>query len=803
MTKPRRAPSGAASERGNAAPSTEVSSMFDGIAGVYDPMNLVISAFQEPRWRRRAVAMAQLRPGGRAIDVATGTGKVAADLQRRVQPGGEVLGVDISPGMIGVAQRRFKARPGLTYVVGDALALPAPDASFDAATIAFGMRNLPDYRQGFAEMRRVVRPGGRVVCLEIARPRSRLARILRAWFDGIVPLIGRLAGQGGAYAYLVRSVRNYPAPEAIAGIMRDAGLVDVTWTGMSGGIVTLHVGTVPPGDQREGSRDRDRMSRSQSRPRRDRAWRRRLSTRARERPANPGAAAGTCPIPGARRAARGPARSRPGRDARRAPPRAGRRPPAVDASAARTSSSCGAIGVPRQPHRIVRSFGSTLNVTPWSTPWISPSGRTSRWPPFRSALLTTASNSAIRRRRGSPDWSSVQDVHVLARLHPELQHPGAEGALRAEDRRRHDLPACGLRDGMRGDLAVRERRLREVPQRPLAADRLVDGSRGDRPAAGDVAGDPDQQRRVRRLDEPAHDLEVPLVQEAEREIGWEVDRGGKLGLGLGILLAARRRAASPAVVVGRAPRHVRAPARTASPASSSGRSMPGRLSARSRSCAGRCGRWDRGAVRRTGTAAGRRRRCGASAPRRRERRAASAGRAPGRDLPDRCRRISSVAGSSSSSSSAPRPPPLARRRLVAPRPHPRPRPTSSCSRASMTTCSRCGSQPSVRVPTRNAFHERLAEGRGVVVRRRQRLGDLDAAAADLRQEQRQALGEHLHLDLLDHDRDEGASLAGLQEERAMTGLADGAGRRTGPGLRSRRCDAARVDLRVGGMWRRI
>ena len=246
MTRSRRAPSGAASERGNAAPSTEVSSMFDGIAGVYDPMNLVISAFQEPRWRRRAVAMAQLRPGGRAIDVATGTGKVAADLQRRVQPGGSVLGVDISPGMIGVAQRRFKARPGLSYVVGDALALPAPDSSFDAATIAFGMRNLPDYRQGFAEMRRVVRPGGRVICLEIARPRSRPARVLRAWFDGIVPLVGRLAGQGGAYAYLVRSVRDYPAPEAIAGIMRETGLVDITWTGMSGGIVTLHVGTVPP-----------------------------------------------------------------------------------------------------------------------------------------------------------------------------------------------------------------------------------------------------------------------------------------------------------------------------------------------------------------------------------------------------------------------------------------------------------------------------------------------------------------------------------------------------------------------------
>ncbi len=246
MNRRVRTPSGLATERGNAAPSSEVSSMFDGISGVYDAMNLVISAFQEPRWRRRCVAQARLRPGGRAIDIATGTGKVAADLCRRVQPGGDVLGVDISPGMIGVARRRFDRSPGLTFVVGDALALPAPDAWFDAATIAFGMRNLPDYERGFAEMRRVVRPGGRVVCLEIARPRSRIARILRAWFDGIVPVIGRLAGQGSAYAYLVRSVRNYPPPEAIAVIMRDAGLVGVTWTAMSGGIVTLHVGTVPP-----------------------------------------------------------------------------------------------------------------------------------------------------------------------------------------------------------------------------------------------------------------------------------------------------------------------------------------------------------------------------------------------------------------------------------------------------------------------------------------------------------------------------------------------------------------------------
>lgn len=238
------APSGRSTDRGNAASPTEVRAMFDRIARVYDPMNLVISAFQEPRWRRRAVELSGARAGQRLLDVATGTGKVAADLHAQAQPGGSVLGVDLSPAMIGVARRRFAARPGLEFVEGDALALPTESGTFDAATIAFGMRNLPDYGQGFAEMARSVRPGGRVVCLEIARPRSRLARILQFWFDQIVPIVGRLIGEGGAYGYLIRSVRGYPDPDRIAEIMRAAGLVDVTWQPMSGGIVTVHVGTV-------------------------------------------------------------------------------------------------------------------------------------------------------------------------------------------------------------------------------------------------------------------------------------------------------------------------------------------------------------------------------------------------------------------------------------------------------------------------------------------------------------------------------------------------------------------------------
>ena len=242
---PDHTPTGASTGAGNAAKQVEVQVMFDRISGRYDLMNLLISAFQEPRWRRRLVRAAGLKVGGSALDVASGTGKVAFDLWKVAQPGGRVQGIDLSPGMTSVAQQRYAGLSGLSYAVGDALALPTADASFDAATIAFGMRNLPDYRQGFAEMARSVRPGGKVLCLEIARPRSRVARFMRWWFDRIVPVIGRVAGQGAAYSYLVRSVQAYPSPERIAEIMGEAGLTDVRWAGLTGGIVTLHEGTVP------------------------------------------------------------------------------------------------------------------------------------------------------------------------------------------------------------------------------------------------------------------------------------------------------------------------------------------------------------------------------------------------------------------------------------------------------------------------------------------------------------------------------------------------------------------------------
>ena len=236
--------------QGNSAPPQRVEEMFDRISGVYDGMNLAISGFQEPRWRRRLVAATGIGPGARVLDVACGTGKVTTDLYEAAQPGGEALGIDFSAGMIENARANRPADlEGLNFEQGDALDLPVETDAFDAATIAYGMRNLADYRQGFAEMARAVRPGGTVVCLEITQPTSRRGRLLAVWFDNIVPLIGRLVGQGDAYGYLAKSVKGYPGPERIAETMREAGLESVDWEPMAGGIVVLHTGNVPdPGE---------------------------------------------------------------------------------------------------------------------------------------------------------------------------------------------------------------------------------------------------------------------------------------------------------------------------------------------------------------------------------------------------------------------------------------------------------------------------------------------------------------------------------------------------------------------------
>lgn len=234
------APSGEATEFGNAASTAEVGAMFDQIAPRYDLMNALVSAFQEPRWRKRVVELAHLEPGMAAVDVATGTGKVAEGLADRVGVFGRVVGVDVSTAMLDRARLANADRVELEFVVGDALALPLESGVFDAATIAFGMRNLPDYERGFAEMLRVLRPGGRVVCAETARPRSLVGRAAWAWFERVVPLLGRLSGHPGAYRYLVTSARTYPEPRRIAEIMTRAGFEDVRWVGLTFGMLTVH-----------------------------------------------------------------------------------------------------------------------------------------------------------------------------------------------------------------------------------------------------------------------------------------------------------------------------------------------------------------------------------------------------------------------------------------------------------------------------------------------------------------------------------------------------------------------------------
>ena len=217
--------------------------MFDRIAGPYDRMNSVMTAGLHHRWRERAADLARLAPGGKALDVATGTGDLAIELARRVGPSGEVVGSDFSEEMLTLARRKA---PALTFEEGDALKLAYATDSFDAATVGFGARNFSDLDLGLREMTRVTKPGGRVVVLEITTPQKPpLSWFFRAWFDRVVPALGRVAGDPDAYTYLPSSVRRFPGPEELAARMAGAGLVDVRWILTAGGIIAIHAGRKP------------------------------------------------------------------------------------------------------------------------------------------------------------------------------------------------------------------------------------------------------------------------------------------------------------------------------------------------------------------------------------------------------------------------------------------------------------------------------------------------------------------------------------------------------------------------------
>jgi demethylmenaquinone methyltransferase/2-methoxy-6-polyprenyl-1,4-benzoquinol methylase len=222
-------------ESGKLAPDA-VRTMFDRIAPVYDAMNHAMTAGLDRRWRRET-AHAVVSPGDRVLDVCCGTGDLAlADLNA----GGRVTGLDFSERMLERARGKSSE---IEWVQGDALELPFADGSFDGATVGFGVRNLDDLEAGLRELRRVLRSGGRLGILEITRPRGLLRPFYKLWFDGLIPLAGKLLPGGSAYTYLPASVRRFPEAKDFAELMQSAGFEQVGYRLFAGGIVALHTGT--------------------------------------------------------------------------------------------------------------------------------------------------------------------------------------------------------------------------------------------------------------------------------------------------------------------------------------------------------------------------------------------------------------------------------------------------------------------------------------------------------------------------------------------------------------------------------
>jgi demethylmenaquinone methyltransferase / 2-methoxy-6-polyprenyl-1,4-benzoquinol methylase len=214
-------------------PPADVRRMFDRISPVYDAMNRVMTVGLDQRWRR-LTARAVVRPGDRVLDACCGTGDLALAAR---DAGGDVVGLDFSPAML--ERARAKASD-VEWVEGDVTALPFQDGSFDAVTVGFGIRNVPDLEAGLGELARVLRPGGRLGCLEITQPQGVLRPFFRLWFDGVVPLMGRVLPGGAAYSYLPASVRRFPGPVELGAAMERAGFEQVQWKLLAGGIVALH-----------------------------------------------------------------------------------------------------------------------------------------------------------------------------------------------------------------------------------------------------------------------------------------------------------------------------------------------------------------------------------------------------------------------------------------------------------------------------------------------------------------------------------------------------------------------------------
>ncbi len=224
-----------------------VRSMFDRIAPVYDAMNRVMTMGLDLRWRRLA-AQSAVRPGDRVLDAACGTGDLAIAAARA--GAGSVTGLDFSERMLDRARRK---RPELEWIQGDMLALPFEDSSFDAATVGFGVRNVADLGLALRELRRVLRPGGRLAILEITQPRGPLRPFFSLWFDRIVPLLGKVLPGGSAYSYLPASVKRFPDAEGLARLLAECGFGEVRFRLLGGSIVAIHSG-VAGGRRLDGAR---------------------------------------------------------------------------------------------------------------------------------------------------------------------------------------------------------------------------------------------------------------------------------------------------------------------------------------------------------------------------------------------------------------------------------------------------------------------------------------------------------------------------------------------------------------------
>ncbi len=220
-----------------------VERMFTAISRRYDLMNRIMTFGLDTLWRRTVVEMCALPPEGSLLDVATGTGDIAIEA-RRMYPHAHVVGVDLTQAMLDVG--REKASSKVQFVQGDALSLPFADGTFDAVCSGFLMRNVRDIAQAFAEQRRVTRPGGRVVCLEITHPRSSVWRhVFRLYFLHVVPVLGEIIGGArDAYTYLPHSTLAFPDPDGLAEIMRQVGLRNVRYHIPIPGTVAIHVGEV-------------------------------------------------------------------------------------------------------------------------------------------------------------------------------------------------------------------------------------------------------------------------------------------------------------------------------------------------------------------------------------------------------------------------------------------------------------------------------------------------------------------------------------------------------------------------------